>query len=207
VSVEILSTAAQLNEKSPSETACNEWITIKVIQGHHNLSGAMRRIIILVVKGYVGVSALALWLAYQTLAVRFMVLIKMTTLGFYCTGHVCPICRSLRINYLMTFVLNQDAPGRGRTDTRHHAQPASVCSVNAHTCTAQRLLLAGWPRPLSPASRPARQYHQPATPTTNTPCVTITDTCDFNNSIELILARSDLSYVLFVVLKLFCSLY
>jgi len=36
-----------------------------------------------------------------------------------------------------------ERPSRGRTDTRRHAQPAAVCSVNTHTSTAQRLLLAG----------------------------------------------------------------
>jgi len=36
-----------------------------------------------------------------------------------------------------------ERPSRGRTDSRHHAQPAPVCSVNKRTCTAQRLLLAG----------------------------------------------------------------
>jgi len=52
-----------------------------------------------------------------------------------------------------------------------------VCSVNTHTCTAQRLLLAGWPRPLpprppSPASRPARHQH----------CLCHRQPCGFNNS-------------------------
>jgi len=38
-----------------------------------------------------------------------------------------------------------------------------------------------------PASQPVSITGQPATPTTDTPCVTVTDTCDFNSSIDSML--------------------
>ena len=49
-----------------------------------------------------------------------------------------------------------------------------------------------WPHPPSPVTgQPVSITSQPATPTTDTPCVTITDTCDFNSSIDFILLTSN----------------
>ena len=75
-----------------------------------------------------------------------------------------------------------------------------VCSVHTRTYTAQRLLLAGWPRPPSPVTgQPASRHQpvsitgQPATPTTDTPCVTVKNTCDFNSIVVvLMLIRTEL---------------
>jgi len=48
-----------------------------------------------------------------------------------------------------------------------------------------------------PAGQPVSINGQPATPTTDTPCVTVTDTCDFNSIVLMLTLMSAAAFISF----------
>jgi len=59
-------------------------------------------------------------------------------------------------------------------------------TTHSHLRLYRSASAAGWPRPPSPVAG------QPATPNTDTPCVTVRDTCGFNSSIDSFLNHLEL---------------
>ena len=77
----------------------------------------------------------------------------------------CPSSLTMPLAFnivLRSCVPCENAPSRSRTDTRHHAQPAPVCSVNTRTSTVACVDHAHFDHPHRhrPASRACRHHHR-----------------------------------------------